>query len=109
MSLCAWALASSLLSRPAWSQTQVDVRSETGTWSEAVSRATDEGAYLPLSLMPNAGTTAALASGATGYDSVSQRAVFRSFAEARVFGPLALRFAAVSNADGTGIRPSLAA
>lgn len=78
------------------------------TWSQSVERATAAGAYLPLSLFPEVGKTAALGSVAGGYDGATQAPQFASFAEARVYGPFAARVAVTTNVGGQALRPSVA-
>lgn len=80
----------------------------TAAWSQSVERATEAGAYLPLSLFPEVGKTAALGAVSGGYDSASEAPQFISFAEARVYGPLGARVAVTSNQGGEELRPSVA-
>jgi hypothetical protein len=68
-----------------------DGESPTSSWSDAVQQASLAGGFLPLSLAPSVGQSAALSSGTAGYDSAKGAPSFESFAEARVFGPFALR------------------
>lgn len=78
------------------------------TWSESVARATNGGAYLPLSLLPEVGKTAAMGAVSGGYDGAARAPQFLSFAEARVYGPFAARVAVTTNVGGEALRPSVA-
>ena len=71
-----------------------------------VERANRAGAFLPLTLFPNVGDTAALGAGYAGYDSARNGARLQSFAEARLYGPLALRVGVQSRRVGESVSPS---
>lgn len=72
----------------------------------SVERATRAGAFLPLTLLPNVGATAALGAGYVGYDGARKGARLQSFAEARLYGPLALRVEVQSRRLGDSVSPS---
>ncbi len=73
---------------------------EAPTWTEAVQRSVQAGSYLPLSLAPDVGATTAHAAAQAGYDGARDAAILRSFAQATVYGPLALRLAVASSNAG---------
>ena len=73
-----------------------------------VQRASRSGAFLPLTLFPNVGDDArAIAAGYAGYDSARDSARLLSFAEARLYGPLALRVGVQSPDLGERVSPSV--
>lgn len=74
-------------------------------------RAADAGAYLPLSLSPQvgAGGVAASAIGHAGYDAARKSAVSTTFAEVRVWGPLAIRGGAELSDASNRLRPTIGA
>jgi hypothetical protein len=71
-----------------------------------VERASRAGAFLPLTLFPNVGDASAIAAGYAGYDSARDSARLQSFAEARLFGPLALRVGVQSQSVSERVSPS---
>ena len=75
------------------------------SWSDSVRGAAANGSFLPLSLTPSVGAVAAQAAGYGGYDSADGAAVMTSFAEARIYGPLALRAGATLNDGGEELGP----
>lgn len=102
------ALLCGSLSRHASAQTNDERPTPPVTWSHSVARVTEAGAYLPLSLFPEVGRTAALAAVSGGYDAAAKAPRFDSFAEARVYGAFAARVAVTSNERGEALRPSVA-
>lgn len=78
-----------------------------GTWSAAVERAASDGVYLPVSLTPSVGPSTAQAAVYGGYNSAADAAALHSFAEARVYGPLALRVGVRLNEGGKEVGPSI--
>jgi len=72
-----------------------------------VSRAAADGAFLPLTLTPRVGGTAAVAASYAGYDS-ARGAVMESYGEVTLWGPLALRGTAALGDGSHRIRPSVA-
>jgi hypothetical protein len=74
-----------------------------------VQSATSGGNFLPLTLPADVGRTHAFAFAYGGYDSAAQNARLVSFAEARLYGPLALRISAQSTGASEKIAPSVAA
>lgn len=75
--------------------------------SRQVQESTRAGAFLPLTLTPSVGPSRAFAAGFGGYDTALGAARIESFAEARVYGPIAFRFGATSRATDQTIAPSL--
>ena len=75
-------------------------RSEARSWTDSVQRAVAAGSYLPLSLAPDVGANSALGSAQTGYDGARGQATLRSFAQATIYGPLALRLGVASSSAG---------
>lgn len=73
---------------------------EPASWTAAVQRSVAAGSYLPLSLAPDVGATTAHAAAQFGYDGARDAATLRSFAQATVYGPLALRLGAASSNAG---------
>lgn len=96
------------LSMPAWAQAPNERPTPPVTLSRPVERATDAGAYLPLSLSPEVGKAVALGAVSGGYDSAVEAPRFSSFAEVRVYGPFAARVAVTSSEDGDALRPAVA-
>lgn len=77
------------------------------SWSRSAATAAAAGAFLPWTLSARVGESSAQAAGFGGYDAARGSARFESYAEARVWGPLALR-AGTELADTRGeLRPSL--
>jgi hypothetical protein len=76
-----------------------------GSWSDSVRGAVANGSFLPLSLSPRVGGVAAEAAGYGGYDSAESAGVMSSFAEARIYGPLAVRAGATLNDGGEELGP----
>ncbi|HVY25661.1 MAG TPA: hypothetical protein VHB79_03890 [Polyangiaceae bacterium] len=74
--------------------------SEARSWRDSVQQAVAAGSYLPLSLTPEVGASAAQGSAQTGYDGARKHATLRSFAQATVYGPLALRLGVASSNAG---------
>lgn len=110
-SLVAFACAFAL-SAPAFAQTQTPAESEpaaTSSWQDAVRRSSENGNFLPLTLTPSVATSAAQGAGFGGYDSAKGSAVFESFAEARVIGPIAVRVGAALRDDGEELGPAIGA
>jgi hypothetical protein len=107
LGLCV-ALAVGSLSGHVPAQTLTEKAVPPSTWSQSVERATEAGAYLPLSLFPEVGKTAALGAVSGGYDSAAEAPQFASFAEARIYGPFAARVGVSSNVGGEALRPSVA-
>ena len=71
-----------------------------------VQRTTRSGGFLPLTLFPNVGDDArAIGAGYGGYDGARDSARLQSFAEARLFGPLALRVMVQSRDVGETVSP----
>jgi hypothetical protein len=66
------------------------------------------GDFLPLTLPADVGRARGFAFGYGGYDTAAGNARVVSFAEAHVYGPLALRFSAQSTGVSERIAPSLA-
>jgi len=77
------------------------------TFSERVEYATRTGQFLPLTLAPNVGSHRALAAGFGGYDSAPRQPRVESFAEARVYGPFALRFGVQWRDANERVAPSI--
>lgn len=71
-----------------------------------ISRAAADGAFLPLTLTPRVGGTAAVAASYGGYDS-ARGAVMESYGEVTLWGPLALRGTAGLGDGSHRIRPSV--
>ena len=86
---------------------QVDTTAATP--SNPVQTATSSGDFLPLTLPADVGRTHVFAFAYGGYDSAAQNARLVSFAEARIYGPLALRISAQSTGASEKIAPSVAA
>lgn len=76
---------------------------------DVVQRAVRDGAMLPMTLLPNVGDASAIAAGYSGYDGARRSARLQTFAEARLFGPLALRVGAQSRNVGESVSPSVMA
>jgi hypothetical protein len=98
-----------VLTHPAVAEERDRAGAAPRSWSEAVEQTTERGAYLPLTLTPSVGTSAALVGSYGGYDSAARAAVFNSFAELRVYGPFALRLGAGMNDSGKEVAPSIGA
>jgi hypothetical protein len=79
-----------------------------GPLPTAVERSAADGQYLPLTLAPTAGPTAVAASQA-GYDGARGAAVMTTYADVRVWGPLAVRGAAELSDTAHRLRPSIGA
>jgi hypothetical protein len=81
------------------------------TWEETVALSTAEGAFLPLTLLPSVGPARAQGSVMGGYDSARSSPRMESYAEARIFGPIALRLGASLRDEGpeNALAPSLGA
>lgn len=73
----------------------------------AVEEAARAGSFQPLTLSASVVKTHGFAMAYGGYDSASQNPRLVSFAEARLYGPLALRFGAQTNAVTGRVAPSL--
>jgi hypothetical protein len=78
------------------------------TPASPVQNAANSGNFLPLTLPADVGRARAFAVAYGGYDSAAQNARLVSFAEAQLYGPLALRFSAQSTGESGKIAPSLA-
>lgn len=72
----------------------------------SVQRASRAGAFLPLTLFPNAGEAAAIAAGYAGYDGAREGARLHSFAEVRLYRPVAFRVGVQSRRVGDSVSPS---
>jgi hypothetical protein len=105
---CSAGLLACSLSWQASAQMPSEKPTPPATLSQSVERATEAGAYLPLTLSPEVGKTAALGDVSGGYDSAAAAPRFLSFAEVRVYGPFAARVAVTSNEEGEALRPSVA-
>lgn len=71
-----------------------------------VQRTSRSGGFLPLTLFPNVGDDArAIGAGYAGYDGARDSARLQSFAEARIYGPLALRVTVQSRDVGELVSP----
>jgi hypothetical protein len=91
---------------PAYAQSSGETSERArGSWSDSVRGAVESGSFLPLSLTPRVGAVAAQAAGYGGYDSAENAGVMTSFAEARIYGPLALRAGATLNDGGEELGP----
>jgi hypothetical protein len=77
--------------------------------SSSVSEASRQGQFLPLTLPADVGPARVLAAAYGGYDSAARGGRFVAFADARLYGPLALRLGAQSTGAGERIAPSAAA
>ena len=86
-----------------------EAKPPTGTWSLATARTAEAGGFLPLALSPQVGVTSSAASSVAGYDSAARVPVLSAYAEARLFGPLALRFASSVGASAKKLGPGIAA
>jgi len=75
-------------------------RPEARSWTDSVQQAVAAGSYLPLSLAPDVAANSALGGAQTGYDGARNQATLRSFAQATVYGPLALRLGVASSSAG---------
>ena len=78
------------------------------SWTGSVQRAVAAGSYLPLSLTPELSDSSAQASVQPGYDGARDEATLRSFAQAKVYGPLALRLG-VASGSASRLAPSVGA
>lgn len=76
---------------------------------DPTSSATAEGSFLPLTLPARVGATAAFAFVSGGYDTARQGAAAEATAEARIWGPLALRAGATYSGAAGQMRPSIGA
>lgn len=80
-----------------------------GSWSSSARQAAEDGAFLPLALAPSVGPQTAHALALGGYNGAEHAAVMRSLAEARLYGPLALRAGVSLNEHGQELGPSIGA
>jgi hypothetical protein len=81
---------------------------DVSTGRDAVTRqSAGTGAFLPFTLSAAIDKQAALGSAVGGYDGGHKAGVFEAAAEARLFGPVALRGGAVYSSTGDRLRPSL--
>jgi hypothetical protein len=76
--------------------------------SDAVRDATFAGSFVPLTVLASVDRARGFGMAFGGYDSAAKTGRLVSFAEAHVWGPLALRIGAESNAGGRRIGPSVA-
>ena len=78
------------LAVPSWARA-ADPTADTdlSATGSVVERRATEGHYLPLTLAPTVGGSAAVAAGYGGYDSARGTAAMISYAEVRVWGPIA--------------------
>jgi len=76
--------------------------------ADPVRNATSAGAFVPLTVLASVDRARGFGMGFGGYDTAQKTGRLVSFAEAHVWGPLALRIGAQSNADGQRIGPSVA-
>lgn len=95
-----------VLALPAFASAESET-DEPSSMTRSVQIATQAGQFLPLAVAPNVGPNRALAAGLGGYDSAAQAPRFESFAEARVYGPFALRFGAATRAENQTVAPSV--
>jgi hypothetical protein len=95
-----------LPSRALHAQEREQASREEPSWTEAVQRSVAAGSYLPLSLAPDVGASTAQAGAQAGYDGARDAALLRSFAQATVYGPLALRLGVASSNAGR-VAPSV--
>jgi hypothetical protein len=72
-----------------------------------IGTAARDGAFLPSTLAPCVGATAALASAFGGYDGARQAPIASATAEVRVWGPLAIRGGAEYSTDRKQPRPTI--
>jgi hypothetical protein len=93
-----------VLAPAAWAQEDLSATRPTVTAGSA-----GTGAFLPFTLSPAIDRQAALGSAVGGYDGAHKAGVFEAAAEARLYGPLALRGGAVYSSAGDRLRPSLGA
>jgi hypothetical protein len=70
------------------------------TWEGTVALSTAEGAFLPLTLLPSVGPAIAMGSVLGGYDTAREAPRVESYAEAKIFGPVALRLGASLRDEG---------
>ena len=70
------------------------------SWTESVEQAVARGNYLPLSLTPEIDGQTAIAAAHAGYDGARDQPTLHSFAQATVYGPLALRLGVASVGAG---------
>jgi len=92
---------------PALATAEGETEQPEPSMTRSVQTATQSGQFLPLALSPSVGPNRALASGFGGYDNAALAPRFESFAEARVYGPLALRFAAHMRSENQTVAPSI--
>jgi hypothetical protein len=90
-------------------QTRGEEAAPRRTWSSTVQQAGRDGSFLPLTLAPSVGPMAAHAAALGGYNGAERAGAMQSFAEARVYGPLALRVGARLNEGGKEVGPSIGA
>lgn len=95
------------LGMPALAAAENETDESSPSMTKSVQTAARAGQFLPLSLSPSVGPNRALGGGFAGYDSAAQAPRFESFAEARVYGPFALRFGAQTRAENQTIAPSI--
>jgi hypothetical protein len=86
-----------------------EASSPRSSWSATVQHAARDGSYLPLTLSPSVGPMAAHAAVLGGYNGAERAGAMQSFAEARVYGPFALRVGARLNEGGKEVGPSIGA
>lgn len=74
---------------------------------EPAQRAAADGSFMALTMPARVGSTNAFAWGVGGYDSSRKGPIADSVAEARLWGPLALRVSATYSSDTERMRPSI--
>jgi hypothetical protein len=89
-----------LESRAGRAQEQEQPKRETSSWAETVQRSVAAGTYMPLSLAPDIEPKTVQAAAEGGYDGARDAGTLRSFAQATIYGPLALRLGAASTHAG---------
>lgn len=89
--------------------TTADEPGRAATPPNPVADAARSGSFVPLTLPASVTREHVYAMAYGGYDTAARNARFVSFAEARVYGPLALRLGAQSSAGSDEIAPSVAA
>lgn len=79
------------------------------SWPAVTAQSAADGAFLPASIAPTVSSRGGLAVGFGGYDGARGVGVMEALAEARVWGPLALRGGAVYSDTKNRLRPSVGA
>jgi hypothetical protein len=109
------AVALASAARPAWGEPVLPTLDsdatggpEDATRPPPVERAAAEGALLPFTLAPRVGSTAAVVATYGGYDG-ARGAVMESWADVRLWGPLAIRGGAELGDSSHRMRPSVGA